>query len=92
MRRLLAMVVAVGAVAGCADVTRVREPDGSAAFVLDCGSTMPRLESCRHAALRLCPAGYQRVPSATVSGPADNRPIHGVTMIRCLQPAPAQSP
>ena len=86
--RVLAAMILIGALAGCAEVTRLHEPDGGDAYLIDCGSTMPRLESCRGAARRVCPAGYEALP-ATASGPSMDRPVQGVSEIRCT---PAAAP
>lgn len=85
--RVLAAMVLIGALAGCAEVTLLHEPDGGDAYLIDCGSTMPRLESCRTAAERVCPAGYQVLPPAA-SGPSMDRPVKDFAVIRCGPAAP----
>ena len=80
MRRLMAMTV-IGALAGCAQVTRFNEPDGSSVYLVDCDG-MSLLESCQTAMARTCPDGY-RVLRAPVAGPHDDRPVRDAGMFRC---------
>lgn len=67
--RLLAILLPL-ALGACAEVTTFRRPDGSVYHHVDCGGTA-RLESCLHAAERICSNGYVRVPVSAVVRDSD---------------------
>jgi hypothetical protein len=83
----LLLLAVIGALAGCAEVTLVRQSDGSAVYLIDCGNTMPRLESCRGAMEHTCPDGYEVLPNPVV-GPGGNRPVRDAGVFRCTPSAP----
>ncbi len=81
MGRLM-VVMAVAALAGCAQVTRFNEPGGSAVYVTDCAG-MTLLESCETAMARTCPNGYQ-ILKGPVTSSSGQRSARDARLFRCI--------
>lgn len=78
--RFLAFVFLAFALAGCAEVTTFRNPDGTTYYYVDCENSMRVVETCSFAAKRTCPNGYTQVP-VTVLHTASEDPVY----MRCLE-------
>jgi len=62
-RRWAAALLALTAVAGlsaCAEVTRFERSDGTSLYYINCRDGLNWFESCRSAAMRVCPNGYAK--------------------------------
>lgn len=62
-RRWAAALLAVTALAGlsaCAEVTRFERSDGASLYYINCRDGLNWFESCRTAAMRVCPNGYAK--------------------------------
>ena len=77
MKILTALMLSL-VLAGCAEVTTFRRPDGSQFYYVNCGNSM-KLESCSSAAARTCPKGYAKV--ADISNPAYSDSVYA----NCIQ-------
>lgn len=61
--RTVTALLALAALAGCTEITTFRHDDGGTSYLANCEKTT-RLETCRGAMARVCPAGYD------ITGPA----------------------
>jgi len=62
-RRGVAALLALTALAGlsaCAEVTRFERSDGTTLYYINCRDKLNWFESCRSAAMQVCPNGYTR--------------------------------
>ncbi|EPY02495.1 hypothetical protein [Magnetospirillum fulvum] len=62
-RRWAAALLALSALAGlsaCAEVTRFERSDGATLYYINCRDGLNWFESCRSAAMRVCPNGYAK--------------------------------
>jgi hypothetical protein len=79
MRPAVLIAAITTALAACAEVTPLRNPDGSLDYYIDCEISL-RLESCRAAMARACPTGYDLRPAAPPPKPDPKRPDLPVTI------------
>jgi len=56
----LLAVTALGGLSACAEVTRFERSDGTALYYINCRDGLNWFESCRTAAMRVCPNGYAK--------------------------------
>jgi len=73
MRAALFSAAALMTLSACAEVTPLRNPDGSVDYYIDCGNSL-RLESCKSAMERTCPAGYALRPAGPQPKPDPKQP------------------
>jgi hypothetical protein len=59
MMRKLAVLLMIGSLAGCAEVTKFDAREGGAVYYVDCDNELRLLETCRHAMARTCPNGFE---------------------------------
>jgi hypothetical protein len=73
MRGSILLAASAMALAACAEVTPLRNGDGTVDYYIDCNLNL-RLESCQSAMRRACPSGYDLRPAGPQSVPDPDRP------------------